>query len=235
MKTYWTFLKDFFRFITRNAKPVYFNAVDRIEPVNRNFGWNRGTPIDRFYINDFISLYANFIAGDTLEVGELRYSCFLDKTKIRKMSALIYGKNEVSTSEISADLTNISTFAGAKYDAFLCFQTYNFIYDYKKAIATSYSIINKNGYLFGSVGCISKISNYDNDNWGDYWRFTELSISLELKEIGFEIVVIKSYGNLLSAKSFLDGVVVEDFSNLELLKINDSDFPIVICFLAKKV
>lgn len=41
-------ISSFFR------KPVNFNDELRTEPISRKFGFDRGCPIDRYYINSFI-------------------------------------------------------------------------------------------------------------------------------------------------------------------------------------
>lgn len=41
-------ISSFFR------KPVNFNDELRTEPISRKFGFDRGCPIDRYYINSFL-------------------------------------------------------------------------------------------------------------------------------------------------------------------------------------
>jgi hypothetical protein len=56
--------------LTRRAKPVAFADLNHVEPVSRGLGWERGTPIDRYYIQSFLAEHANKIVGDALEVGK---------------------------------------------------------------------------------------------------------------------------------------------------------------------
>jgi hypothetical protein len=35
--------------IVRKKAPIVFGDLERVEPISRAFGWDRGTPIDRYY------------------------------------------------------------------------------------------------------------------------------------------------------------------------------------------
>ena len=76
---------------------------------------------------------------------------------------------------------------------------------------------------------ISQISRFDYDRWGEYWRFTELS----LEKISMQCslcskVQVKSYGNVASAKAFLDGVPLE-LMNEKVLNFHDNDYQLSVC------
>ncbi len=43
---------------------------DTTRPINANWGYERGTPIDRYYIDGFMNKYASDIRGRVLEVGD---------------------------------------------------------------------------------------------------------------------------------------------------------------------
>ena len=44
-----------------------------LQPVSREFGADRGQPLDRYYIEQFLSTYQADIRGDVLEVEESLY------------------------------------------------------------------------------------------------------------------------------------------------------------------
>ena len=44
------------------------------KPIDRDFGFNYGKPIDRYYIENFIKKYRYLIRGEVLEVGEDSYT-----------------------------------------------------------------------------------------------------------------------------------------------------------------
>ncbi len=53
---------------------VRFGSLRRTEPVSRKFGFDRGGPIDRWYIERFLSEHADDVRGRVLEVGDATYT-----------------------------------------------------------------------------------------------------------------------------------------------------------------
>src|SRR5215210_988934 len=53
---------------------VSFGDLRRLEPLTRSFGYDRGQPIDRYYIEKFLSQYAGDISGRVVEIGDDRYT-----------------------------------------------------------------------------------------------------------------------------------------------------------------
>ena len=48
---------------------VDFGSFRRLIPISRLWGFDRGLPIDRFYIERFLSRHHQDIRGNVLEVG----------------------------------------------------------------------------------------------------------------------------------------------------------------------
>ena len=67
-------LVDLMRYLVRRKVKVEFNDLTRNRPVSTSFGCDRGTPIDRYYIEKFLAAQADLIRGRVLEVGEDTYS-----------------------------------------------------------------------------------------------------------------------------------------------------------------
>jgi hypothetical protein len=42
----------------------------RLEPFSDQYGWDRGTPVDRFYIDAFVAGQRAAIRGDVLEIRD---------------------------------------------------------------------------------------------------------------------------------------------------------------------
>src|SRR5215213_4131977 len=53
---------------------VSFGSLRRLTPLSRVFGYDRGTPIDRYYIEGFLARNASDVRGRTLEVGDDSYT-----------------------------------------------------------------------------------------------------------------------------------------------------------------
>lgn len=199
-----------------------------IVPLSDNFGYNRGLPIDRKYIYDFIDKHNADIVGNCLEVG---YPELLLRKNTPYNKISVIGKNQSDSEFIfyDCDLTDADSIPNVKFDTFICTQTYNFIYDFAKAVANSAKLTSPSGVLLGTVAGISQISKYDEERWGDYFRFTPRAIKKLLEE-HFDSVQITEYGNLYAAIHFLAGFSYEDLEFPEAIFDRDTNYPLIIGF-----
>ena len=53
---------------------VRFGDFDRTKPINVDYGFDRGTPIDRYYIECALKEHCDLVRGRVLEVGERYYT-----------------------------------------------------------------------------------------------------------------------------------------------------------------
>jgi hypothetical protein len=128
----------------------------------------------------------------------------------------------------------LSSLPKDRFDCFICTQTFNFIYDVRSAVSGAYQLLRPGGVLLGTVAGITQVSGYDMARWGDYWRFTPLSIRRLLGESFSSELSIESFGNALSAQLLLQGVAIEDLPHKHLLENVDEVYPVVIGFMAVK-
>ena len=123
-------------------KPNWYN-LRNLEPISKVFALDRGTPIDRVYIEDFLEKNKNFVKGVVCEIADNTYSKKYGSS-IEKFEILHYtGDNKDAT--IIGDLTNISTIPKGCIDCFILTQTLNFIYDFKSAIAGLHHMLKDGG------------------------------------------------------------------------------------------
>ena len=199
------------------------------DPCDDHFGTKRGTPIDRYYIENFIYEKSREmgVVERVLEVGEDIY-CKSYFPTVSTMDIVDY-KN-------GWDLTDTSTLPQNYYDVFICTQTLNFIYDIKAAIRGSYSLLKNGGVLLATVaGNISQVCV--NDNYTHYWNFTAKCIKNLMAEVfGEDNVQVFPFGNVLAATGFIQGVALEELPQVELLdEKNDGVYSIVMGIVAKKI
>jgi hypothetical protein len=224
-------ISHIFRFIFPKSK-IVFTDFERTTPISTQFGFDRGTPIDRYYIDKFLRENSKLIKGRVLEIAENKYSSKYGQKDIQ--SEILFQDNSNPNATIIGDLTKDDTLPENYIDCFICTQTFNFIYDVKKALQGSYHLLKNDGVLLATVSGISQISRYDMDRWGDYWRFTDKSIQILLEEVGFKKIEIFPMGNVLSATALLQGLAVEDLPNKKLLDVHDKNYQMTICFIATK-
>jgi SAM-dependent methyltransferase len=220
-------ISSFFR------KPVVFENLEQVQPVSRTFGFDRGTPIDRYYIESFLSDNQQFIHGDLLEIAESIYSKKFGSNVTSYGILHFDDSNKKAT--VVGDLTKPETLPENKVDCFICTQTLNFILDVQKAIEGSYKLLKPGGYFLCTVSGISQISRYDMERWGDYWRFTDLSIRLLMENVfGKGNVEVTTFGNVLAATAFLKGLATDDFPDVKILDEKDEDYQVTIGITARK-
>ena len=202
-----------------------------IHPVSREFGFDRGTPIDRYYIEKFLSQNRSLITGKVLEVAESHYSKKFG-TNVSAYEVLHIEKTSKAT--IIGDLTKADTLPKDAVDCFVCTQVFNFIFDFQKAIEGAHHLLKPGGVLLATVSGISQISRFDADRWGHYWSFYPQGITKPITQVfGDGHVQVTNYGNSLTAISFLKGIAMEELKQNELDFI-DQDYPVSICIVATK-
>lgn len=221
------------KIITRKKTTVNFLDFNRTIPVSPIFGLNRGTPIDRYYIERFLESQASLIMGHTMESGDNAYSKRFGSGRVDVFEVLNFSCGQPGTT-IVGDLTDVATLPSEIIDCFICTQTLNFIFDVKQALVGAHHLLKPGGVMLATVAGISQISRFDMDHWGDYWRFTTASVQRLFEPIFTGGVEIKSLGNVLAATAFLQGVVVEDLPDISLLECNDPDYQMLISIVARK-
>ena len=58
----------------RVVGPGWFRTMRRTTPLSDHWGRERGTPIDRYYIEQFLNTHQSDIRGSVLEVMDTRYT-----------------------------------------------------------------------------------------------------------------------------------------------------------------
>lgn len=225
-------LTDLLLKMARRKQPIVFQDPRRTEPVSRIFGLDRGTPIDRYYIERFLAGQRHLVRGRVLEVGDSSYSKRFAGDQVERFEVLHAVESDSAT--IVGDLTDPATLPRDAMDCFICTQTFNFIFEVQKAVQGAHYLLKPGGALLATVAGISQISRYDMERWGDYWRFTDASLKRLFTSVFKGGVEVASHGNALAACSFLQGVSVEDLPDQSLLDRQDPDYQLLLTVVAKK-
>ena len=226
-------LRNLQKCVYRKLNPPKWHNMRSLQPVSSVFGFDRGTPIDRIYTDDFLNKNKHHIKGIVCEIAESTYTRQLG-TNVSKAEVLHY-TNDNPNASIIGDLTKYENLPKDYLDCFICTVTLNFIYDYKKAIQGIHSMLKRGGVALVSVCGLVQISRYDYERWGDYHRFSDMCIKKSFEEVfGSGNVEVESYGNVLAAIAELQGISAEELSRDELF-YKDGDYQILITIVATKV
>lgn len=211
---------------------IKFGELRRLTPTSRAFGFDRGCPVDRYYIEEFLLNNCDAIQGRVLEIADNNYTQRFGANRVSKSDVLNVADESGTT--IVADLTRADSIPSNCFDCIILTQTLQFIYDVRAAIRTLHRILKPGGVLLATFPGISQISRFDMERWGEYWRFTILS-ARRLFEETFPEAEIKTetYGNVLAAVAFLHGLAAEELRQEEL-DHHDPDYEVLIAVRATK-
>lgn len=212
---------------------IDFGDLGRTTPVSRNWGFDRGTPIDRLYIERFLEAHAADIRGRVLEVSNNDYTLRYGGARVTHSDVLHpSGGNPRAT--IIADLARPASELDGQFDCIICTQTLQLIYDVRSAATQLNRWLKPGGTLLATVPGISQISREDMHQTGDYWRFTVAAVSKMFgDEFGKGIVDVQVHGNVLASVAFLQGVAAEECDPAALLE-QDPQFQMLLTIRATR-
>jgi len=223
-------LKQSGRPYTPPVGSVKFGDLRRTEPVSRDYGYSRGRPIDRYYIENFLEAQGDQITGQVLEIGERTYTEMFGKNVAQSDMLHVNGLEGATYVD---DLTYGSSIPSNCYDCVILTQTLHLIFDMKAALRTIYRILKPGGILLCTVPGITQAADEDwNECW--YWALTSNS-ARKLTEQVFppDNVQIDYWGNVLAATSFLQGLAEEELTRAEL-DLVDPEYQITIAITARR-
>jgi SAM-dependent methyltransferase len=202
-----------------------------LEPVSRTFGHDRGTPIDRYYIESFLDRHRDDIRGRTLEVGDATYTHRFGEARITRAD-ILHTPPGGRSATIVGDLATGDGIPVATFDCIILTQVLPFIFDVRAAVRHCHGALKPGGVILATVPCISQISQYDMQRWGDFWRFTPLAAQ-RLFDEAFTggTVEVAAHGNSLAATAFLQGLATQELTAGEL-DHHDADYPLIVTIRA---
>jgi SAM-dependent methyltransferase len=218
------------RRLLRLRRPAWLGTLRRTTPLSDHYGRDRGTPVDRYYIEQFLAAERARITGRVLEVLNRDYTERFG-TALERSDVLDVDPNNADAT-IVADLQVADSIPTGAFDCFILTQTLQYIYDLKAALAHSHRILRPGGTLLCSVPLVSRIDRFELKS--EYWRLTAVACSRLFGDAfpGGEVAV-RARGNVLAAVAFLMGMAAEELSARELER-DDPFFPMVVTVRATK-
>jgi SAM-dependent methyltransferase len=216
----------------RSRLPVRWGSLRRLSPVSRTFGYDRGLPIDRYYIERFLGDHAAVIAGRVLEIGDSTYSRRFGGARVARQDVLNIDPGHPQTT-ILGDLACADHIPSSSFDCLLITQTLHLIYDLPAAVGTLHRILKPGGTLLTTFPGISPLSS---DRWAEswYWALTPLSASRLFGDVfGPENIEVAAHGNVLTSIAFLEGLASRELRRTEL-DVHDPQFPMLITVKATR-
>jgi SAM-dependent methyltransferase len=204
---------------------VKWGSLRRTTPFNRSWGYERGTPIDRVYIEEFLARHAADVRGACLEILNADYTNRFGGARVTSSDVLdINPANSAAT--IVADLGEPDSLPAERFDCAIFTQTLHLIPDMGAALANIWRALSPGGVLLLTVPAVGRHEARKGFH-RDRWRVTNTGLEWLLTGLSDARSEVTSYGNVLSCAAFLYGVAAEELRPEELATF-DREFPLVV-------
>jgi SAM-dependent methyltransferase len=152
---------------------VRFGDFGRTNPISCNYGYDRGTPIDRVYIERFLTEHASRIRGRTLEVVSDEYTARFGGCRTTRRDIVDF-RPENARATIVGDLTELGPEWDYTFDAIVVTQALHLTYNLQRAVSTMHRLLKSGGTVLVTTPGLTPIDHgKEYSTW--YWSLTEVS------------------------------------------------------------
>ncbi|WP_266202598.1 glycosyltransferase [Pontibacter kalidii] len=211
---------------------VRFGHFHRYTPFSTEFGYDRGGPVDRYYIERFLGDQAHDIKGRVLEIGDNSYTLAYGGERVTKSDILHVDESNPSATLVG-DISHAPHIPDNSFDCIILTQTLHLIYHFTEALHTCFRILKPGGALLLTVPGITPI---DHGEWKEtwYWSFTDKSMKRLMEEtFPGGISEVTPYGNVFTATAFLYGMGLPEVPKTKLM-YDDPHYQVIITVKATK-
>src|SRR5215510_14713951 len=140
----------------------------QLSPFSRCWGLDRGTPVDRYYLERFLADNAGDIRGRVLEIGDNAYTLRFGGGQVGQSDILhVDASNPRAT--FVGDLARLDVLPESVFDCIVLTQTLHLVYDMQAAVATLHRALKPGGVLLLTTPGISQL---DPGEWGPTWYWS---------------------------------------------------------------
>lgn len=224
-----SWLRRSIRSARRTLRRPRWGNLRRDRPFSDAYGSDRGTPVDRIYIEAFLAERRDVIRGRVLEVKDATYTRRFGGEAVDDAQVLdIAPSNRRAT--IIADLGAPGSLPKAAFDCVVLTQTLQCVHDPAWGLRNAWDALKPGGSLLVTVPVAAKVEPaYD-----DYWRWTPIGFRhLLLACVPDAEATIETYGNLLTLVAYLYGMAAEELEPDEVLG-HDPQFPLIVAAHLRK-
>jgi SAM-dependent methyltransferase len=201
-----------------------------LEPLSDHYGLDRGTPVDRWYIERFLSTRRRVIHGAVLEVQDDIYTTRFGEDRVRRSIVVdIDATNPNAT--LIADLQLPGALPPDSYDCIILTQTLHLLRRPGVCVANCFAALRPGGVLLATAPSVSRVSPRYPEN--DFWRFTPSGLAELFSRHWRSNLTVSGLGQSPNMHGLPPGEVVEDLPEVAL---NDHDprFPLTVSVEATK-
>jgi SAM-dependent methyltransferase len=202
------------------GRPKWGN-LRRVTPISANYGFDRGTPIDRYYVDRFFTAHRNAISGRALEIQTTDH---ITRYGAGVTTADTLDINPACHPTYCCDLAHSDVVPSGSYDCFLLPNTLCFLRDLEGALREARRIVRPGGAILATVPVFVPLTPDVKDYWhasADGWRIVVDRVWPDCD------TTVESHGNCLAAAAAMYGVAVEELSAREL-DVHDPRYPVLV-------
>lgn len=215
------------RCVLRGLPIPHWGNLRRISPLSQNFGFDRGTPVDRFYLHRFLEANRARITGRVLEVQVASYTRTYGEAVETSHTVDIDSRFDAT---YTCDLANAPQIPSDYYDCFLLPNTLQHVKDLNSTLRTVLRVVKPGGAILASAsGLLPLIPDGD-----DFWHLSPAGWRTALmQEWDGCDVVVEGHGNCLSAAAAMYGIALEELDHDEL-SAHDPRYPVLVTIACLK-
>ena len=135
-----------------------FGNLRRVVPISRYFGFDRGQPVDRHYVERFLARHAADVRGRVLEVGDDSYTRQFGGDRVTVRDVLHVNEHNPQATIVD-DLASGERIPSDAFDCVILTQTLHLVYDIQAAVRTLHRILKPGGVLLLTVPGISQLDS----------------------------------------------------------------------------
>jgi peptidoglycan/xylan/chitin deacetylase (PgdA/CDA1 family)/SAM-dependent methyltransferase len=199
---------------------------------SHDWGYDRGTPVDRPFIERFLQQHASDIGGTVLEIQEDDYTRRLGGDQVVRRDVLdLDAANQLAT--IVGDLRSLDHVPSETFDSIVLTQTLHVIDDMRAVLRECHRVLKPGGVLLATLPSASRVClEYGRD--GDYWRVTAAGARQLFSQVFAPASVdVDALGNSITNAAFSFGLASEELPS-QSFETADPYFPLVIGVRAVK-
>jgi hypothetical protein len=193
--------------------PIWGNLRRLRQFTRDNFGFDRGTPIDRYYVDRFFEKHRQFITGDVLEIQKNMYASRFGQN-MRKVDSFDIEADPDQPPTFLCDLAHCeNVLPSAAYNCVLMPCTLSVLRELASCLRNALRALRPNGVILTSGSALLPLDSES----ADFWHLTPAGWREFLPSVwpGCEIAV-EGHGNCLAVAAAGMGLAVEDLSTREL-------------------
>lgn len=203
------------------------------EPISGQFATERGTPVDRFYIEEFLNDNRSYIRGDVLEIEDNTYTKRYGGENVARSIVMDYDSKEPDI-DFNIDLESGRGVREEIADCFICTQTLMYIFDLKAAAKNICRLLKPGGTALITCSGLSQNSKRCMENYGAYWAINEAVFQkMFADEADMKVVDTGAYGNVKTVTAHINGLCIEDLCR-EDFERKDICYPLIVYAVVRK-